>query len=130
MGDIISSIDVSTYSFSSSRGILEEYEAGSMPRYVYYQATKGGPRVYYRLRGCLYGQRTASMEWHRTLVQWLVSEGFTQGKNDPCVFTHPVTQLTLAVVVDDILVRGHPNHIVHCSISRSVLSLSVRNLRI
>ena len=51
------------------------------------------------------------MEWHRTLVQWLVSEGFTQGKNDPCVFTHPVnTQLTLAVVVYDILVRGHPNH--------------------
>ena len=51
------------------------------------------------------------MEWHRTLVQWLVSEG-TQGKLDPCVFTHPVTQLTLhvAVVVDDILVRGHPNH--------------------
>ena len=77
----------------------EEYEAGSMPRYVYYQATQGGPRVYYRLRGCLYGQRTASMEWHRTLVQWLASEGFTQGKNDPCVFTHPITHLTLAVVV-------------------------------
>ena len=99
LGDVISSIDVSTAFLQA-----EEYEAGSMPRYVYYQATKGGPMVYYRLRGCLYGQRTASMEWHRTLVQWLVSEGFTQGKNDPCVFTHPVTQLTLAVVVDDILV--------------------------
>jgi hypothetical protein len=105
LGDVISSIDVSTAFLQA-----EEYEAGSMPRYVYYQATQGGPRVYYRLRGCLYGQRTASMEWHRTLVQWLASEGFTQGKNDPCVFTHPITHLTLAVVVDDILVRGHPKH--------------------
>ena len=48
------------------------------------------------------------MEWHRTLVQWLESEGFLSGKNDPCVFTHPATHLTLAVVVDDILVRGSP----------------------
>ena len=103
-GDVISSIDVSTAFLQAA-----EYEVGSTPRYVYYQACQGGPKVYYRLRGCLYGQRTASMEWHRTLVQWLVSEGFLSGKNDPCVFTHPVTHLTLAVVVDDILVRGSPD---------------------
>ena len=107
-GDVISSIDVSTAFLQAV-----EYEVGSTPRYVYmyYQACQGGPKVYYRLHGCLYGQRTASMEWHRTLVQWLESEGFLtcSGKNDPCVFTHPVTHLTLAVVVDDILVRGSPD---------------------
>jgi hypothetical protein len=75
LGDVISSIDVSTAFLQA-----EEYEAGSMPRYVYYQATQGGPRVYYRPRGCLYGQRTASMEWHRTLDCAVVGiRGFHSG---------------------------------------------------
>ena len=59
-GDVISSIAVSTAFLQAA-----EYEVGSTPRYVYYQACQGGTKVYYRLRGCLYGQRTASMEWHR-----------------------------------------------------------------
>ena len=67
-GDVISSIDVSTAFLQAA-----ECEVGSTPLYVYYQACQGGPKVYYRLRGCLYGQRTASMEWHRTLVQLLES---------------------------------------------------------
>ena len=64
------------------------------------------PRQYYRLRGCLYGQRTAPEEWFVTLSTWLLSQGFVQGKNDPCAFVHPITKVKLATVVDDIICRG------------------------
>ena len=56
-------------------------------------------RVYYKRRGCLYGQRTASMEWYRTLCAHLVSEGLSVGKNDPCVYVNPITKVRLVVVV-------------------------------
>ena len=64
------------------------------------------PRQFFQLRGCLYGQRTAPKEWFDTLATWLKSQGFVQGANDPCLFTHPITHLRLATVVDDILCRG------------------------
>ena len=46
------------------------------------------------------------MEWHRTLVAWLVTQGFEAGKNDPCVFVNSTTKMRAVVVVDDILCRG------------------------
>jgi hypothetical protein len=99
-GDIISSIDVSTAFLQA-----DLYPTEAAPRYVYYQ--EGNlPRQYYRLRGCLYGQRTAPKEWFVTLSTWLLSQGFVQGQNDPCAFVHPITKLKLATVVDDILCRG------------------------
>ena len=73
------------------------------------------------------------MEWHNTLAGWLTASdaqldpnlglgsdpglgnnpslmgmGFIAGKNDPCIFYNPTTGVRLAVVVDDILVRGPP----------------------
>ena len=39
LGDAVSSIDVSTAFFQAEED--EAVEAGSMPRYVYYQATQG-----------------------------------------------------------------------------------------
>ena len=99
-GDVISSIDVSTAFLQA-----DLYPTEAAPRYVYYQ--EGNlPRQYYRLRGCLYGQRTAPKEWFVTLSNWLFSQGFVQGQNDPCAFVHPITKLKLATVVDDILCRG------------------------
>jgi hypothetical protein len=99
--DVISSIDVSTAFLQA-----DEYEPDAITRHVYYQPGPNMPRVYYKLRGCLYGQRTASMEWYRTLCTHLVSEGFRVGKNDPCVYVNPITKVRLVVVVDDILCRG------------------------
>ena len=37
----------------------------------------------------------------------MISEGFTTGSNEPCVFTHP-NGLRIAIWVDDIIVRGSP----------------------
>ena len=34
--------------------------------------------------------------------------GFTQGKNDPCMFVNDTTGITVALHVDDGLVRGTP----------------------
>jgi len=35
--------------------------------------------------------------------------GFTQGKNDPCMFVNDKTGITVALHVDDGLVRGTTN---------------------
>ena len=45
------------------------------------------------------------MRWYHTVKKWLISEGFTPGSNEPCVFTHP-NGLRIAIWVDDIIVRG------------------------
>ena len=37
---------------------------------------------------------------------WLVSIGFKQGKNEPCVFRHDELNIEVASYVDDIACRG------------------------
>ena len=103
VGDVISSIDVSTAFLQSN-----DYPPDHEPRYVYYQPYKNAKKIYYRLKGCLYGQRSASMQWHKTISGWLESPGmgFVPGKNDPCVYVNKETGMRLALVVDDILCRG------------------------
>ena len=101
-GDSISSIDVSTAFLQA-----DEYPNDMEPRYVYYQPYPGADKQYYRLKGCLYGQRTSGMEWYNTLKKWLCDDmGFEHGDNDPCIFINKHTGLKLVTVVDDILLRG------------------------
>ena len=63
-----------------------------------------------KLRGPIYGQRSAPKAWFDTFSTWLTKEGFEQGKNEPCTFYKPGRQgmpgLTVIVYVDDCLVRG------------------------
>ena len=42
------------------------------------------------------------------MAAWLVSPevGFKQGRNEPCVFTHPVTGMRIVLFCDDFLCRG------------------------
>ena len=44
------------------------------------------------------------MRWYKTIQEWLLSEGFKQGKNDPCIFIKEGIRVVLWV--DDILVRA------------------------
>ena len=37
------------------------------------------------------------------MVAYLMDMGYKQGKNDPCVFTHPNTEHVIVLWVDDIL---------------------------
>ena len=48
------------------------------------------------------------MRLFNTVAPWLIVMGFTQGKNDPCMFVNDKTGITVALHVDDGLVRGTP----------------------
>ena len=74
--DVISSIDVSVAFLQSM-----EYDVNDEPRYVYYKPHSRAKSKYYILRGPIYGQRVASKKWHDTLVEYLTSKGFVQGKD-------------------------------------------------
>ena len=66
-----------------------EYDPNDTPRYVYHRPHPSLPPQYYRLRGPIYGQRAASKAWFNTLVEFMVSQGFVQGADEPCSFHNP-----------------------------------------
>ena len=67
----------------------KEYGPADRPRYVSYKAHKGAHTRVFRLKGPLYGQRGAPYVWWETLTEWLIEQGFTQSKNDPCLYHKP-----------------------------------------
>ncbi len=69
----------------------KEYGPDDRPRYVSYKAFPGAHKRLFRLKGPLYGQRTAPYVWWETLTEWLVEEGFIQSKNDPCLYHKPAS---------------------------------------
>ena len=99
--DVVSAIDVSVAFLQSL-----EYDPNDTPRYVYHRPHPSLPPQYYRLRGPIYGQRAASKAWFNTLVEFMVSQGFVQGADEPCSFYNPKTGLTVVGYVDDVLCRG------------------------
>jgi len=99
---------------------------------------KGGPTRVWRLKGPLYGSRDSPRLWYESIIRFVlnvellgaqgfviddsahagrsvddvakkVSEGFSQGMNEPCVFIHPITGLIVVLFVDDIITRGMPD---------------------
>ena len=46
------------------------------------------------------------MRFFNTVAPWLIAMGFTQAKNDPCMFTNETTGVQVGLHVDDGLVRG------------------------
>ena len=100
--DVISSIDVSVAFLQADR-----YGPDEKPRYVSYKPYPGGPVYVFKLLGPIYGQRSAPRAWYETLSKFLtVDLGYIQGENEPCLFVHPETGLTMVIHVDDILCRG------------------------
>ena len=75
-------------------------------RHVSYRPHPGYPEKIYELTGPLYGSDDAPMRFFNTVAQWLIAMGFTQGKNDPCMFMHETTGVQVGLHVDDGLVRG------------------------
>ena len=82
--DCISIGDIST-AFLFGR----EYGPGDRPRYVKYKPYPGAHTRVFRLKGPLYGQRTAPYVWWDTLSEWMRDMGFIQSKNDPCMYHRP-----------------------------------------
>jgi len=75
-------------------------------RHVSYRPHPGYPDRIYELTGPLYGSDDAPMRFFNTVAPWLIEMGFTQGKNDPCMFTNNNTGVQVGLHVDDGLVRG------------------------
>ena len=76
------------------------------PRYLRLKDPVTGAVRYFRQLGVVYGSASAPVRWMHTLHPWLVSIGFKQGKNEPCVFRHDELNITVASYVDDIACRG------------------------
>ena len=118
--------------------MADEYPADAEPRYCYFNMYKGGPTRVWRLKGPLYGSRDSPRLWYESIRRFMlsvellgaqgfvlddnthagrsvgevtkrVSEGFSQGMNEPCVFIHPITGLIVVLFVDDIITRGMPD---------------------
>ena len=104
--EVLSSVDVST-AFLQADG----YGPEERVRYVSYKPYPGATTQYFQLMGPIYGQRAAPKAWFETFTKWLVSEGFEQGKNEPCTFYKKgkgsKPGLAVVVYVDDCLVRGN-----------------------
>jgi hypothetical protein len=66
----------------------------------------GYPEEIYKLKGPLYGSDDAPMRFFNTVAPWLTSIGFTQAKNDPCLFINLETGVHVGLHVDDGLVRA------------------------
>ena len=60
--------------------------------------------------GNLYGHPLAGKHWWLTFLEWMLHDGFTQSKHDPCLFfrRHGDKVLYIIVFVDDILTFGSP----------------------
>ena len=83
----------------------DAYGPDEVDRYVSLRSYPGGPVHLFKLSGPTYGQRSAPRRWYLTLSNWLVSEGYVRGKNDPCLYVHPSGH-TIVTWVDDLLCRG------------------------
>ena len=132
VGEVIASGDI-----SKAFLMADEYPVTSEPGYCYFNMYKGGPTRVWRLKGPLYGSRDSPKLWYESFKRFMktidtiqgmgfgldtehhgksdirqvvseIGDGFEQGCNEPCVFKHAVTGLTVVLFVDDIITRGMP----------------------
>ena len=100
-GESIGQMDISVAFLQSHL-----FPADAPPRYLRLKDPVSGSFRYFRQLGPIYGSASAPKHWQETLHPWLVSIGFEQGLNEPCVFRHKKLEVTLATYVDDLLLRG------------------------
>ena len=98
---VLSACDVSVAFLQS-----DPYDTSDHLRYVTFKEHRAAQERIFQLLGPLYGQRSASRRWHKTIKTWLLSQGYVAGCNEPCVFHHAGTDHTVVLWVDDILSNG------------------------
>lgn len=106
-GEAIGQLDISTAFLQS-----DLFPEGTPPRYLMLPDPVTGTNRYFRQLGVVYGSASSPKRWQDTLDWWLIKPesenggAYTQGKNDPCLFTHERLGVTLATYVDNCAVRG------------------------
>ena len=98
--DVLSSVDISVAFLQA-----KEYTDEDRPRYVSYKPHPNAKVQYYRLKGPIYGMRSASREWYDTLSEWLESEGYHKQHNEPCLFVNN-KGFKVLTYVDDLICKG------------------------
>ena len=106
--DVIAQVDISTAFLQS-----DMFAADAPPRYLKLRDPITGEMRYFRQLGVVYGSCSSSRRWQDTLHNWLVSIGFEQGKNEPCVFKHKSLDIVLASYVDDLCIKGPRSAVEH-----------------
>ena len=98
--EVISNIDISVAFLQA-----EEYKDTDPHRYVSYKPHPTAKTRYYRLKGPIYGMRSASREWYDTISKWLNTNGYVQQYNEPCLFVND-KGFKVVLYVDDIICKG------------------------
>ena len=100
-GEVLSAFDFETAFLQA-----DSFGAAERTKHVKFRPHPGYPEEVFELTGPLYGSDDAPMRFFNTVAPWLISMGFTQGRNDPCLFSNEETGVCVGLHVDDGLVRG------------------------
>ena len=76
----------------------------------YEQTKDDGSQLTCHLRKSIYGLKQSGRNWHKTLTDFLKSQGFTPNQNDSCVYSHTSSdnnQLIVLFWVDDIIIASN-----------------------
>ena len=82
-GEVLSAFDFETAFLQA-----DSFGAGERIKHVKFRPHPGYPEEVFELTGPLYGSDDAPMRFFNTVAPWLISMGFTQGRNDPCLFSN------------------------------------------
>ena len=106
-GEVIGQLDLATAFLQA-----DLFPADAPPRYLRLPDPVTGTTRYFRQLGVVYGSASSPKRWQDTLNAWLIKPeaegggGYTQGKNDPCLFYHKRLKVSLASYVGDLAARG------------------------
>ena len=76
----------------------------------YEQTKDDGSQLTCHLRKSIYGLKQSGRNWHKTLTDFLKSQGFTPNQNDSCIYSHTSSdnnQLIVLFWVDDIIIASN-----------------------
>ncbi len=59
----------------------------------------------------LFAKENPPIEWNIVLHNYMLSEGFTQSKSDPCIYVNLANQVYIGIYVDDILYIGNHKNV-------------------
>ncbi|PKU75744.1 Retrovirus-related Pol polyprotein from transposon TNT 1-94 [Dendrobium catenatum] len=82
------------------------------------------------LRKSIYGLKQAPRQWYTTFTNFLLTIGFTHSQADPSLLTYQQgpDHIFLLVYVDDILVTGNNQEIIHKVLSQLHSKFNMKNL--
>ena len=66
------------------------------------------PTLYCKLNKALYGLKQAAYRWHKTIVEFMTTQGLQQSIMDPCVYVRRTKSSTLIILiwVDDLIIAA------------------------